>query len=104
MIGRYNCSGYKSKILVSGSVQARLCHYTGNYYCPVCHWNDARPIPGLVIQNWDFTERRVCRTSFRQLNQFYKKILINIEQQNPQLFSFVEELQQIKKLRQGKQP
>ena len=29
-------------------------------------------------------------------------MLINIEEQNPQLFSFVEELQQIKKLRQGK--
>ena len=43
-----------------------------------------------------------AKSSFRQLNALYKKMLINIEEQNPQLFSFVEELQQIKKLRQGK--
>jgi len=103
---KYRCKDCRCRIAlnpnqsVSGSVQARLCYYTGNYYCPVCHWNDLRPIPGLVIQNWDFSEKRVCRSSFRQLNALYKKMLINIEEQNPQLFSFVEELQQIKKLRQ----
>ena len=56
------CRPVKTKKKVSGSVQARLCYYTGNYYCPVCHWNDLRPIPGLVIQNWDFSEKRVCRS------------------------------------------
>ena len=57
---------------MSGSVQARLCYYTGNYYCPVCHWNDLRPIPGLVIQNWDFSEKKVCRSygSSNQVNCF----------------------------------
>ena len=40
-------------------------------------------------------------SSYRYLSNAFHRMLVNIEQQNPQLFSFVEELQQIKKLRQG---
>ena len=39
------------------------------------------------------------RSAYRQLSSSFSKCLINIEEYNPQLFSFVEELQQIKKLR-----
>jgi hypothetical protein len=102
---KYRCAECRCRIAINpnqsvqGTVQARLCNYSGLYYCPVCHWNDLKLIPAFVILNWDFEEKKVSRSSFRFLNSASKKKLINIDQLNPQLFSFVEELDQIKKLR-----
>lgn len=39
--------------------EARLCDYTGQYFCEECHWNDLVVIPARVVHNWDFTTYRV---------------------------------------------
>ena len=39
--------------------EARLCDYTGQYFCEECHWNDMVVIPARVVHNWDFTTYRV---------------------------------------------
>ena len=41
--------------------EPRLCHYSGLYFCPACHWNNQVTIPAHVICNWDFVERPVSR-------------------------------------------
>ena len=40
-------------------LEARLCDYTGKYYCPYCHWNDLAVIPARIVHNWDFEPQKV---------------------------------------------
>merc|ERR1711892_694100 len=102
---KYRCRDCRCRIAlepthsVAGAVVARLCNYTGYFFCHVCHWNDLKSLPALIILNWDFEPRPVSRSAYRQLTAAFSKSLINIEDNNSQLFSFVEELQQIRKLR-----
>ena len=39
--------------------EARMCDYTGQYFCDNCHWNDQISIPARVLRNWDFTQHKV---------------------------------------------
>ena len=39
--------------------EARLCDYSGQYFCEECHWNDLVVIPASVVHNWDFSLYRV---------------------------------------------
>ena len=97
----YKC--YECQAVVSykpGCVEPRQCDYTGYYYCPQCHWNDEVIIPARVVHNWDFEPRRVCRASKQFLRLMYRKPVINIEKNNKYLLNFVEELSEMKKLRQ----
>lgn len=102
---KYRCKDCRCRIGInpneckSGTVQARLCHYTGYYFCPSCHWNDIRLIPSRILKNWDFQKYEVCRSSFRYLSSAFDRVHVNIDKENDQLYSFVEELQQIRKLR-----
>ena len=42
--------------------EARLCDYSGQYFCEECHWNDLVVIPARVVHNWDFSLYRVRTT------------------------------------------
>merc|ERR1712134_224010 len=100
------CKECRAKIAINpneaklGTLEARFCNYTGYYFCPTCHWRDSRIIPARVVLNWDFCEYEVSRSSYRYLYSAYKRVLLNVSEENEQIFSFVEELQQIRKLRQ----
>ncbi|XP_067932101.1 differentially expressed in FDCP 8 homolog A-like isoform X2 [Watersipora subatra] len=83
-----------------GAVEPRQCDYTGSYYCPSCHWNDEMIIPARVVHNWDFVPRKVCRASKQYLNLMYRKPALRMETINKHLLNFVEELSEVKKLRQ----
>lgn len=48
--------------LESGFSEPRLCDYSGNYYCELCHWNDTMVIPSRVLHNWDFEPHKVVFT------------------------------------------
>lgn len=103
---KYKCKECRVKIAINpneaklGTLEARFCNYTGYYFCPTCHWRDSRIIPARVVLNWDFCEYEVSRSSYRYLYSAYKRVLLNVSEENEQIFSFVEELQQIRKLRQ----
>lgn len=77
-------------------IEPRLCDYDGRYYCPTCHWNSTAVIPSRVVHNWDFDERRVCRASKQLLRLMEKRPVLNLQQLNPRLFGFVEELSVVK--------
>ncbi|XP_041367334.1 uncharacterized protein LOC121381964 [Gigantopelta aegis] len=97
----YRCAECKSPIsFKSGSPEPRLCDYSGNYYCESCHWNDLMVIPARVLHNWDFETRKVCRASKQFLRLMLPYAAIRIQDINPMLFNFVEELNEIKKLRE----
>lgn len=77
-------------------MEPRLCDYDGRYYCPSCHWNSTAVIPARVVHNWDFEERRVCRASKQLLRIMEKRPVLKLQQLNPRLFGFVEELSLVK--------
>ncbi|XP_052242863.1 differentially expressed in FDCP 8-like isoform X2 [Dreissena polymorpha] len=97
----YRCAECRAAISYkSGFSEPRVCDYSGNYYCELCHWNDTMLIPARVLHNWDFDEWKVCRASKQFLKLMSKKAVIRIQDINPMLFSFVEELNEVKKLRE----
>nr|XP_019779262.1 differentially expressed in FDCP 8 homolog isoform X7 [Tursiops truncatus] len=80
--------------------EARQCDYTGQYYCSRCHWNDLAVIPARVVHNWDFEPRKVSRGSMRYLALMVSRPVLRLREINPLLFNYVEELVEIRKLRQ----
>ena len=46
-------------VIEDGQLDARLCDYTGLFFCTKCHWNETMIIPGRIIHNWDFEPRKV---------------------------------------------
>ncbi|KAL8609083.1 hypothetical protein ACOMHN_033676 [Nucella lapillus] len=96
----YRCSECKAQILVADGVEPRLCEYNGRYYCEMCHWNDLMYIPAQILLNWDFEKYKVCRASKQFLKLMMKKAVINVQQINPMLFNYVEQLSDIKHLRE----
>ncbi|NWH39228.1 DEFI8 protein, partial [Chloropsis hardwickii] len=79
---------------------ARQCDYTGLYYCSSCHWNDLAVVPARAIHNWDFEPRKVSRCSMRYLALMVSRPVLKLREINPLLFNYVEELVEIRKLRQ----
>lgn len=76
--------------------EPRRCDYTGLYYCPACHWESRVVLPARVLHNWDFEEHGVSRQAKQFLALMKNKPVLNLEQLNPHLFKFVEELSTVK--------
>ncbi|KAI5098491.1 differentially expressed in FDCP 8-like, partial [Silurus meridionalis] len=97
----YRCAECRAQISLRGvPSEARQCDYTGQYYCSSCHWNDTAIIPARVIHNWEFEPKKVCRSSMRYLTLMISRPVLKLKEINPLLFNFVEELVEIRKLRQ----
>ncbi|GAB6026755.1 hypothetical protein CHUAL_013259 [Chamberlinius hualienensis] len=95
----YRCAECRTELMNKPSVEPRICDYNGLYYCPSCHWNTPMVSPARVLHNWDFEPHKVCRASKQFLQLLRKKAVLNVAEINPMLFSFVEELSQVKKMR-----
>lgn len=101
MSQNYTCFECRAPISYKpGETEPRQCDYTGNYYCPTCHWNDEMIIPARVVHNWDLEPRKVCRATKQFLRLMYIKPVLFPEKVNPRLPNFVEELSEMKRLRQ----
>ncbi|XP_047127274.1 uncharacterized protein LOC100215572 isoform X1 [Hydra vulgaris] len=97
---RYRCADCLHRIaLKDGVFLSRICDYTGLHYCHRCHWNDLLPIPARILHNWDFTPKQVSRKSKFILLSMLRKAVIKIENVNPYLIDFIEELQDVHTLR-----
>jgi len=57
-------------------------------------------IPARIIHNWDFTVQKVSRQSKHSLLLMTKKPIIHLKKLNPALFNFVEELRDVRTLRE----
>lgn len=97
---QYSCYECKSPIgFQPGTEEARQCDYTGAFYCNKCHWNDAVVIPSRVVANWDFEPRKVCRATKSLLKLMSHRAILNIQRLNPMLFTYIDELSEIRKRR-----
>ncbi|KAG0415600.1 hypothetical protein HPB47_007216 [Ixodes persulcatus] len=95
----YRCAECRQNVFPQQG-QPRRCEYTGRYYCSLCHWNSQTIVPARVLHNWDFEPRKVCRASLQFLRLMVRKPILNLDELNPMLFTFVEDLGHVKKLRE----
>lgn len=96
----YRCAECKIQLMNKLCyLEPRKCHYSGLFYCKTCHWNNYSIIPGNIIHNWDFEQRPVSRQSLQEINLFYERPVIKLEEINPKLFVFVQKLANIKQKR-----
>ncbi|KAK3864460.1 hypothetical protein Pcinc_029859 [Petrolisthes cinctipes] len=97
----YKCAECKRLITnKSAWSEPRRCDYTGLYFCPACHWNSRVVLPARVVHNWDFEERTVSRQAKQFLVLMSGRPILHLQDINPHLFKFVEELNTVKKLRE----
>ncbi|XP_050303910.1 differentially expressed in FDCP 8 homolog isoform X2 [Anthonomus grandis grandis] len=98
---KYLCAECKTGLVINKAwSDVRRCDYNGLYYCSACHWDSSAIIPARVIHNWDFEARPVSQASLQILKVTSIRPLINLEKLNPQLFSRIQELKLVKRLRQ----
>ncbi|KAM9426461.1 pleckstrin homology domain-containing family M member 1 isoform 2-T2 [Pholidichthys leucotaenia] len=95
----YKCAGCPQQIGPSLG-RARLCEFSGQYYCDLCHRGDTSIIPSRMLHNWDLTQREVSKKTLRLLAQVQQEPLLNLEQLNPDLVHHAESMSQTHSLRQ----
>ncbi|XP_056222572.1 pleckstrin homology domain-containing family M member 1 isoform X1 [Seriola aureovittata] len=95
----FKCAGCPQQIGPSRS-RARLCEFSGQYYCESCHHGDTSIIPSRMVHNWDLTQREVSKKALRLLAQVQQEPLLNLEHLNPELVRHAESMAQAHELRQ----
>ncbi|XP_042363709.1 pleckstrin homology domain-containing family M member 1 isoform X2 [Plectropomus leopardus] len=95
----FKCAGCPQQIGPSLG-RARLCEFSGQYYCDSCHHGDTTIIPSRMVHNWDLTQREVSKKALRLLAQVEQEPLLNLEQLNPELVKHAESMSQAHNLRQ----
>ncbi|KAI2803378.1 Differentially expressed in FDCP 8, partial [Blomia tropicalis] len=100
----FRCAECKSQLTHSNNVnrntnatklvsKARLCDYSGLYFCENCHHGDTAIIPARVIHNWDFRPQPVSRAALQIISylkntafHFDRPVLFNLVEINPMLY------------------
>ncbi|CAH8570914.1 unnamed protein product [Schistosoma turkestanicum] len=57
---------------------ARLCYYSGYFYCSRCHWGDTYQIPSWMFVLGDYKPKPVCRTAYLWLNYAWSRHLFRV--------------------------
>jgi len=79
---------------------ARWCHYSGKHYCHTCNTGtEYVPIPARIVFEWDVTERKVSRSSAKQIRDMWRKSVVCVSAENPLLYEKVPALQTLRQLR-----
>ncbi|XP_034564211.1 pleckstrin homology domain-containing family M member 1 [Notolabrus celidotus] len=94
----FRCAGCPKQIGPSLG-RARLCEFSGQYYCDSCHHGDTSIIPSRMVHNWDLTQREVSKKALRLMAQVEHEPLLNLEQLNPELVLHAESMAQAQNLR-----
>ncbi|XP_059558920.1 pleckstrin homology domain-containing family M member 3 isoform X2 [Myotis daubentonii] len=95
----FKCAGCQRSIGLSNG-KAKVCNYSGWYYCSSCHVDDSFLIPARVVHNWDTSKYKVSKQAREFLEYVYEEPLIDIQQENPMLYLHAEPLATVVRLRQ----
>uniref|UniRef100_K7E2A7 Pleckstrin homology domain-containing family M member 3 n=1 Tax=Monodelphis domestica TaxID=13616 RepID=K7E2A7_MONDO len=95
----FKCAGCQRSIGLSNG-KAKVCSYSGWYYCSSCHVDDHFLIPARIVHNWDIAKYKVSKQAKEFLEYVYEEPLIDIQQENPMLYRHVEPLATVVRLRQ----
>lgn len=80
--------------------KAKVCRYSGWYYCHSCHDDDLFLIPARLVHNWDTTRHKVSKQAKEFLEFVYEEPLLDVQQLNPSLYQHCEALAAVLRLRQ----
>ncbi|XP_075984351.1 uncharacterized protein LOC142982006 [Anticarsia gemmatalis] len=94
----YQCKGCR-ELLGSTISKARVCGYTGEYFCSNCMDANVFIIPARVIHNWDFKRYPVSKKSALFLLEFQHHPWIDMKKLNPKIYSGVSDMAQLQELR-----
>eukprot|EP00079_Xenopus_tropicalis_P030644 XP_012826787.1 PREDICTED: pleckstrin homology domain-containing family M member 3 isoform X3 [Xenopus tropicalis] len=95
----FKCAGCQRPIGLSNE-KAKVCSYSGWYYCSTCHVDDGFIIPARLIHNWDASKHKVSKQAKEFLEYVYEEPLIDVHQENPLLYRHVDSLAHVVRLRQ----
>ncbi|XP_059811676.1 pleckstrin homology domain-containing family M member 1 isoform X1 [Hypanus sabinus] len=95
---KFQCAACSQKIGFSFS-KAKVCAYSGLYYCEMCHQDVETIIPSRVIHNWDLTKQRVSNVAAKFLQQIQNEPFIDLDAVNGSLYQYVERMAQTRKSR-----
>ncbi|XP_036776184.2 pleckstrin homology domain-containing family M member 3 isoform X3 [Manis pentadactyla] len=95
----FKCAGCQRSIGLSNG-KAKVCNYSGWYYCSGCHVDDSFLIPARIVHNWDTSKYKVSKQAKEFLEYVYEEPLIDIQQENPMLYRHSEPLATVVRLRQ----
>ncbi|XP_076844035.1 pleckstrin homology domain-containing family M member 1 [Brachyhypopomus gauderio] len=98
-VQNFKCAGCPRQIGVSLG-RAKLCKFSGQYYCETCHYGDASIIPSRMVHNWDLTAHEVSRQALKLLADVEHEPLLNLDILNPDLFDHSETMTTVHCLRQ----
>ncbi|KAL0356114.1 UNVERIFIED_CONTAM: Differentially expressed in FDCP 8 [Sesamum radiatum] len=77
----------------------RLCEYSGQLFCSLCHNNDTAVLPARVLHYWDFTQYPVSQLAKSYLDSINDQPMLCVSAVNPLLFSKVPTLQHVANIR-----
>uniref|UniRef100_A0A1A7YWD2 Pleckstrin homology domain containing, family M, member 3 n=1 Tax=Iconisemion striatum TaxID=60296 RepID=A0A1A7YWD2_9TELE len=95
----FRCAGCQRLIGLSRG-KAKVCYYSGWYYCQSCHQDNTFLIPARLLHNWDTSKHKVSKQAKEFLEFVYEEPLLDIQQLNPCLYEHCEPLSTVLRLRQ----
>ncbi|XP_040913552.1 pleckstrin homology domain-containing family M member 3 isoform X2 [Toxotes jaculatrix] len=95
----FRCAGCQRPVGLSRG-KAKVCYYSGWYYCQSCHQDNSFLIPARLLHNWDTTKHKVSKQAKEFLEFVYEEPLLDVQQLNPCLYEHCEPLSTVLRLRQ----
>ncbi|KAM4731483.1 pleckstrin homology domain-containing family M member 3 [Anableps anableps] len=95
----FRCAGCQRPVGLSKG-KAKVCYYSGWYYCHSCHQDNSFLIPARLLHNWDTSKHKVSKQAKEFLEFVYEEPLLDIQQLNPCLYEHCEALSTVLRLRQ----
>ncbi|XP_022054727.1 pleckstrin homology domain-containing family M member 3 [Acanthochromis polyacanthus] len=95
----FRCAGCQRPVGLSRG-KAKVCYYSGWYYCQSCHQDNSFLIPARLLHNWDTSKHKVSKQAKEFLEFVYEEPLLDIQQLNPCLYEHCEALSTVLRLRQ----
>ncbi|KAJ8012647.1 hypothetical protein DPEC_G00045060 [Dallia pectoralis] len=95
----FRCAGCQKPVGLSRG-KAKVCSYSGWYYCQTCHQDNLFLIPARLLHNWDTNRHKVSKQAKEFLEFVYEEPLLDVQQLNPCLYEHSEGLAVVLRLRQ----
>uniref|UniRef100_A0A8C2XG27 Pleckstrin homology domain containing M3 n=1 Tax=Cyclopterus lumpus TaxID=8103 RepID=A0A8C2XG27_CYCLU len=95
----FRCAGCQRPVGLSRG-KAKVCSYSGWYYCQSCHQDNSFLIPARLLHNWDTSKHKVSKQAKEFLEFVYEEPLLDVQQLNPCLYEHCEPLSTVLRLRQ----
>ncbi|XP_033984567.1 pleckstrin homology domain-containing family M member 3 [Trematomus bernacchii] len=95
----FRCAGCQRPVGHSRG-KAKICYYSGWYYCQSCHQDNSFLIPARLLHNWDTSKHKVSKQAKEFLEFVYEEPLLDVQQLNPCLYEHCEPLSTVLRLRQ----